>query len=131
MEQLRGGEGPIFAEVSTYRTCGHVGIDSDEWLAYRTPEEIATWKQRDPLPLMRELVLAAGTEPAVLEAMETEIEDRIETAIDAAKAAPHPEFDQVLSWNMDPGFHPLVTHLIEGPVSTFDPRQVESRLKAY
>lgn len=43
---VRGGEGPVFVELRTYRFRAHSMYDPD---LYRSKEEIAAWRERDPL----------------------------------------------------------------------------------
>ena len=43
---VRGGAGPYFLEARTYRFRAHSMFDAQ---AYRTREEIESWKQRDPI----------------------------------------------------------------------------------
>lgn len=43
---VRGGEGPCFLELRTYRFRAHSMYDPD---LYRPKEEIAVWRERDPL----------------------------------------------------------------------------------
>lgn len=43
---VRGGEGPCFLELRTYRFRAHSMYDPD---LYRPKEEIAAWRERDPL----------------------------------------------------------------------------------
>lgn len=46
---VRAGSQPVFLELQTYRFRAHSMYDPD---LYRTKEEIARWKQRDPLTLL-------------------------------------------------------------------------------
>jgi pyruvate dehydrogenase E1 component alpha subunit len=44
--EIRGGGGPVFLELQTYRFRAHSMYDPDR---YRTKEEIARWRERDPV----------------------------------------------------------------------------------
>lgn len=44
--RLRGGEGPFLLEAVTYRWNGHYEGDP---MSYRTKEELARWKEQDPI----------------------------------------------------------------------------------
>jgi TPP-dependent pyruvate/acetoin dehydrogenase alpha subunit len=46
VEQARAGGGPTFIEAFTYRLVGHMVGDSEP---YRTREEVAGWRERDPI----------------------------------------------------------------------------------
>jgi pyruvate dehydrogenase E1 component alpha subunit len=50
VEHLRAGKGPYFLECRTYRFRAHSMFDTQ---AYRTRDEIETWKQRDPIERLR------------------------------------------------------------------------------
>jgi pyruvate dehydrogenase E1 component alpha subunit len=47
--EIRSGSGPIFMEFSTYRWREHCGPAFDDELGYRTAEEVAFWKAKDPI----------------------------------------------------------------------------------
>ena len=57
--RARAGGGPTLIECRTYRTRAHAEGMRDA--GYRTQEEIAAWKERDPIKLFRERVLADGS----------------------------------------------------------------------
>jgi pyruvate dehydrogenase E1 component alpha subunit len=47
--KVRSGAGPCFLEFKTYRFVGHFTAERALGLKYRSDEEIAEWRQRDPL----------------------------------------------------------------------------------
>ena len=51
VERARKGEGPTLIEAKTYRWYGHSHSDPR---AYRTREEEAEWKKRDPITVMKD-----------------------------------------------------------------------------
>lgn len=51
VERARKGDGPTLIEAKTYRWYGHSHSDPR---AYRTREEEAEWKKRDPITVMKE-----------------------------------------------------------------------------
>ncbi len=55
--RARRGEGPTLIECLTYRWFGH--HEGDPGVAYRTKEEIAAWKVRDPIQKLHDDVIAA------------------------------------------------------------------------
>ena len=57
VEYVRSKKGPYFLELMTYRYRGHSMSDSN---AYRTREEEETWKQRDPILILRDRLIKAG-----------------------------------------------------------------------
>ncbi|HUJ73981.1 MAG TPA: pyruvate dehydrogenase (acetyl-transferring) E1 component subunit alpha [bacterium] len=54
---VREGNGPFFLECLTYRFRAHSMFDPD---LYRTKEEIAKWKERDPIPAFQGRLRKAG-----------------------------------------------------------------------
>jgi len=64
IDSLRQGEGPALLECLTYRWKGHMEGDLE---AYRTPEEVAEWKAKDPIARLEGLLVDSGalTEDAV------------------------------------------------------------------
>jgi TPP-dependent pyruvate/acetoin dehydrogenase alpha subunit len=55
--RARRGEGPTLIECLTYRWFGH--HEGDPGVAYRTKEEIAAWKERDPIQKLHDDAIAA------------------------------------------------------------------------
>lgn len=93
VERARKGEGPTLIEAKTYRWFGHSHSDPR---TYRTREEEAKWKARDPILVMKENLQAVGmlTDPE-FEQMETEVDKKLETAMDYSNASPEPEAQEV------------------------------------
>jgi len=54
---VRGGKGPYFLELMTYRYRGHSMSDAR---SYRSREEEELWKQRDPIYILRDRLIDAG-----------------------------------------------------------------------
>ncbi len=57
IEVIQGGDGPVLLDILTYRQSGHSPSDAS---AYRTREEIALWREVDPIKEFAEQLLAAG-----------------------------------------------------------------------
>lgn len=88
-ERARKGDGPTFLEFKTYRFRGHSMSDPQK---YRTKEEVADWKSRDPIAMVKDRILT--NEIATEEELD-EIDKKIkQTVVDAVKFAedsPYPE----------------------------------------
>ncbi len=56
--KARNGDGATFLECVTYRWDGHFG--GDPGTAYRTKEEIESWKQKCPIKRLKEKLIAEG-----------------------------------------------------------------------
>jgi pyruvate dehydrogenase E1 component alpha subunit len=85
-EGVRGGGGPCFLELRTYRFRAHSMYDPE---LYRDKEEVERWKQHDPIPGWVASVTAAGvlTESDIQE-IEAAIAAELEEAVAFAEAAP-------------------------------------------
>lgn len=57
VELVRARVGPVFLEARTYRFRAHSMYDADR---YRDPQEIARWRERDPIPALAGRLLGAG-----------------------------------------------------------------------
>jgi len=83
-ESVRGGGGPHFLELRTYRFRAHSMYDSDR---YRDKAEIERWKERDPIPGLSTLLDAAGVlGPGDLERIEADVAAELDDAIAFADA---------------------------------------------
>jgi len=81
---VRGGGGPHFLELRTYRFRAHSMYDPDR---YRDKAEIERWKERDPIPALTERLTAAGTlGEGDLERIDTEVGAEVDDAIAFADA---------------------------------------------
>ncbi len=78
VDRARRGEGPSIVECKTYRWYGHSRSDPRE---YRTDDEEAKWKARDPIPNFAAQLIDAGL---VTEEEVDEIEERVEAEIERA-----------------------------------------------
>ena len=95
VERARAGEGPTLLELKTYRYGGHFQGDPCN---YRTREEEALWRQRDPLSRMRAHLLAGKlASEAKLAALEREVAREVAAAIELALASPDPDPVSALS----------------------------------
>jgi pyruvate dehydrogenase E1 component alpha subunit len=84
VEHVRGGAGPYFLECRTYRFRAHSMFDAQ---AYRNREEIAEWKQHDPIERLRTwMVDNHQITAAELENIESEIGAEIDAAVAFAEA---------------------------------------------
>ena len=89
VKRIRDGAGPVFVEARTYRWHGHYEGDPER---YRSQDERAEWQtDRDPLTITRAKLAAVGIGADVLDAIDTEIADRIDAAVVAARTAPLPD----------------------------------------
>jgi len=81
---IRGGGGPVFLEIQTYRFRAHSMYDPE---LYRSREEVERWKERDPIVTLSAALQEAGVlDAAALEQMEVEVLAEIDDAVAFAEA---------------------------------------------
>lgn len=86
VSRAREGKGPTLLECKTYKHRGHFEGDPGD---YRPPEEVAAWKEKDPLPRFEKLLTDGGTATeAELAAVRAEIDAEIKAAVNFAIASP-------------------------------------------
>jgi pyruvate dehydrogenase E1 component alpha subunit len=94
VERARRGDGPSLVEAKTYRYCEHAegaGMPSH----YRTAEEVARWRERDPLALSRARLLRDGfTSEGAIAALEGEVEREVEDAVRFARESAFPDLSE-------------------------------------
>jgi pyruvate dehydrogenase E1 component alpha subunit len=89
LARARSGDGPTLIECKTYRWHGHSEHDK---AFYRTDEELAMWKSRDPIPtfttyLQARSVLTADKLKQIDDRIATTIADAVEFAMNAPDPA--------------------------------------------
>ncbi len=90
IDRARSGGGPTLLECKTYRTRPHSEGMRD--MGYRTLEEIAEWKARDPIARFRALLLREGhADEAELGAVDAAVLALIAEAVEFAKESPWPD----------------------------------------
>jgi pyruvate dehydrogenase E1 component alpha subunit len=86
VDRIRTGAGPAFLELRTYRFRAHSMYDPDR---YRDKEEIARWRERDPIDLLTRAMVAEGDlTDEQRTALADEVNREIDDAVAAAEAAP-------------------------------------------
>ena len=81
----RAGRGPILLECKTYRFIGHSRTDAR---GYRSKEEEAEWKERDPITRLARTLGAAGVDQTTLSQSENEVTAEIDDAVEYARSSP-------------------------------------------
>ena len=94
IERARTGGGPALIEARTYRTSGHSRADPGR---YKPAAEVAAWAGYDPIDLYRYRLRATGVPAAEIEAIEAEADREVDEATAAAKAAPPPAEDRLMT----------------------------------
>jgi TPP-dependent pyruvate/acetoin dehydrogenase alpha subunit len=86
--RARANSEPSFLECLTYRHYGHSKSDPG---AYRTKEEVASWKERDPLRVGAERLLAEGVDAKTVDQVEAAARERVDAALARALESPFPD----------------------------------------
>jgi pyruvate dehydrogenase E1 component alpha subunit len=82
-DAVRSSGGPFFLEYRTYRFRAHSAFDPE---LYRSKDEVAQWRRRDPIPMLTaRLEVEGGT--IDLEQFEREIDAEVLAAVDFAESA--------------------------------------------
>ena len=91
VRKAREDKEPRFIEAITYRFRGHSVADPG---TYRTKEEVEEWRKRDPIPRMESYLkdndMIANDD---IRAIGSEVDSRIEEAVDFAESSPFPPPD--------------------------------------
>jgi len=102
VRRARTGQGPSLIEAKTYRYLEHaVGLAVARG-TYRTDEEIAQWKKRDPIDIHRSALITnrVAGEQEVIE-IEAQVRAEVEAAVEYARQSAFPDaaeaFDNVYS----------------------------------
>jgi pyruvate dehydrogenase E1 component alpha subunit len=95
LARARGGDGPTLIECKTYRWHGHSEHDK---AFYRTNEELAMWKSRDPITTFTTYLkgLHHLTDEKITE-IEGRIAATIDDAVEFAMNAPDPEPEEAVT----------------------------------
>jgi pyruvate dehydrogenase E1 component alpha subunit len=93
--RARRGEGPSLIECKTFRYYGHFEGDA---LTYRTKEEVDSYRSRDAIQALRRSIVQRGIAAAQeLEAVDKQVQERIDDAWQFAEAAPLPAPEDALT----------------------------------
>jgi pyruvate dehydrogenase E1 component alpha subunit len=88
-ERARKGDGPTFLEFKTYRFRGHSMSDPQK---YRTKDEVAEWKMRDPIELIKDRILTNGiATQEELDAIDERVKKQVDDSVKFAEESPWPQ----------------------------------------
>jgi len=106
-EHIREGKGPYFLEIKTYRYKGHSVSDPGR---YRSKEELAEYKEKDPVKVTEQKLLDLGfaTEEEI-KAIKGEIKAEIEAAVKFAEESPYPDASELWTDNYMQEDYPYIT----------------------
>jgi acetoin:2,6-dichlorophenolindophenol oxidoreductase subunit alpha len=94
--RARAGEGPTLLEMKTYRFRGHSRTDPAK---YRPEGELDRWKERDPLVVLSNRLIAEGlTTEEDCQQLRKEAQQQVDDLAAAAAAAPHPTLEETRAY---------------------------------
>lgn len=99
IDKARKGGGPTLIECKTYRWYGHSEIDPAD---YRTKEELEEWKGKDPVKFAENIltdlnILSTAKKEALVEQINQEIDEAIDSVDKAKYAEPEEVYNDVYS----------------------------------
>lgn len=100
-EYVRAGNGPVLMEMKTYRMSGHYFGDNEN---YRTREEVASWKLKDPIKKCGEYLTQMGVTQEELDALAKKIKAEVLAASAEAENGPIPDPADLENDLYDPTF---------------------------
>jgi pyruvate dehydrogenase E1 component alpha subunit len=88
VRRVREERRPVLVEAVTYRFRGHSMADPEE---YRSKEEVARWRERDPIPAFSELLISEGViDEEERGRIDQEAVAKVDAAVTFAEASPLP-----------------------------------------
>jgi 2-oxoisovalerate dehydrogenase E1 component len=94
--RAREGGGPTLIEAKTYRYRDHAEFGGLV-VRYRSDEEVERWRQRDPIALFRDELIARDVlDTASADRLEAEVAAEVDEAIEFARNSPLPEVSDML-----------------------------------
>lgn len=105
-EHIRAGKGPYYLEIRTYRFKGHSVSDPGK---YRSKEEVAEYKEKDPIKVLEAKLLAEGMATAEdIKAVKDMIKTEIDEAVAFAEAGEYPDPSELYTDNYVQPDYPFI-----------------------
>ena len=105
-EHIRSGKGPYYLEIRTYRFKGHSVSDPGK---YRSKEEVAEYKEKDPIKVLEAKLLAEGMATAEdIKAVKDMIKTEIDEAVAFAEAGEYPDPSELYTDNYVQPDYPFI-----------------------
>ena len=93
LETVRGGAGPYFLEIITYRFRGHSMGDPER---YRKQEEVRKWQENDPIGIFQKHLLEKKVvSQDDLQDLELKVEAEVRDAVEFAENSPEPDPEEL------------------------------------
>lgn len=93
VKHVKGGNGPVLLEIETYRYQGHSMSDPAK---YRTKEELASYKDQDPIAKIKHYILEHEiAEESALDAIDVKLKDIVQKSVEFAEESPYPDASEL------------------------------------
>jgi hypothetical protein len=93
VRRVREDRQPLLVEAVTYRFRGHSMADPEQ---YRSKEEVAHWRERDPIPAFGELLVREGViDDDERRRIDEEALAKVDAAVAFADASPFPALESL------------------------------------
>ncbi len=105
-EHIRAGNGPYYLEIRTYRFKGHSVSDPGK---YRSKEEVAEYKEKDPVKVLEAKIVDGGiATPEAIKAIKDMIKKEIDDAVAYAEAGEYPDPSELYTDNYMQEDYPFI-----------------------
>lgn len=105
-EHIRAGKGPYYLEIRTYRFKGHSVSDPGK---YRSKEEVAEYKEKDPVKVLEAKIVDGGiATPEAIKAIKDMIKKEIDDAVAYAEAGEYPDPSELYTDNYMQEDYPFI-----------------------
>ena len=94
-ERVRETGKPYAIEAYSYRIVPHGAADFLE--QYRSKEEVAKWREKDPIPLLHGQLIEMGIEEDRLEEIRAKAKEMADAAVKFAEESPDPDLSELLT----------------------------------
>lgn len=94
VDRARAGGGPTIIVAETYRMLGHAQHDAQK---YVPPEELAEWRERDPIARFESRMSEAGISAAEIAEVRRGVEEELSAAVEEVLAEPVPAAEEAMT----------------------------------
>ena len=127
--KTRNKKKPIFIEIDTMRTCGHVGPENDDLEFNYRSKELHSWKKKDTFKNMR-LQLLKFFDEKIINKIDTINENNIKLFVNQARKQKNIDFKKSLEMNFIKSYSKIIKNFSK-PKKIFDIGQKDTQLKPY
>lgn len=127
--KVRKTSKPIFIEIDTMRTCGHVGPENDDAEFNYRKDELVKWKNKDSAEYFKKKVLKYFSE-SLIDKIEKKNENIIKLAVRKAREQKTLSFDKSLEVNFIKSYSKKIKKFSK-PKTLFDKGQLDTKLAPY